>query len=59
MVVSERHLFNRLLGNTDNELGAALRPTVRHTLTHKEPRVLRRETKVPSFFGNAVIQVLW
>lgn len=42
MVVSERHLFNRLLGNTDNELGAALHPTVRHIFfTLKEPTVLR------------------
>lgn len=32
MVVSERHLFNRLSGNTDNELGTALHPIVRHTL---------------------------
>lgn len=32
MVVSDRHLFNRLSGNTDNELGTALHPIVRHTL---------------------------
>lgn len=32
MVVSERHLFNRLSGNTDNELGTALHPIVRHFL---------------------------
>lgn len=45
MVVSETHLFNRLSGNTDNELGTALHPTVRHTFYTQEANSFKTRDK--------------
>lgn len=56
MVVSERHLFNRLSGNSDNELGTALHPIVRHTFYTQGANSFKTRDKDAALVGNAALR---